>query len=532
MRVAESWRVRAAAIDWLGWPAAVAVALLAALLRLRGIDGFSLTLDEATIVEFARGVLARGYPYVMVGSMEVPLATYELLPYPIALSMLLFGFSDFAVRLPAVLFGTATTLLVHASAARWFDRRSALLAALLYALSPWAIHWGHNAFHPAQAQFFAFLTVIRAHPLLLGRVVRMRDYYLTALCFVLAFLSWEGIGFLLPVLFATGIVLNGSRWQWLWRGHLWAAMGLIAAVVVLQGLRRVLLQASYLMVGSGKSEVSLPQLAFTHLDYDPWFYVQQFFGMESHVVLSAVFVCALPWLRHSPALRYVYAVLLGAVFFLTNFLSFSSAHYLYWVFPLFVIAVAATTAFIGERLLAGAPGPAARAAGMASLVLLLALELGSASAYGLRLYRLPVSVDSDRNDYRLGLAGVDYRGPLETFRRDYRPGDVVITLAGMPMDLYAGTSGDYFLQSVTGQKVIYDPGAGLPRYVDKYVGNPVLRSRAELEDLLYRHRRVWLFVAPAGMFTKLQDAELIAFVKQRLKPVAESYDSALYLWSR
>lgn len=521
-------------IDWFGWPAALVLGLLSAVLRLRGIGDFSLTLDETTLVEFARGVLARGYPFVMVGTMEVPLATYELVPYPIAASMLMFGFSEFSVRLPAALFSVGTTVLVHAAASRWFDRRVAALAALLYAVSPWAIYWGQNVFHPAQAQFFALLTLLHAHPLLHDERPPARAYYRAALCFALAFLSWEGMGFLLPVIFITGLLVNGGRWQWLTRIHLWTAIAGIAAVVILQGVRRVLLQVSYLMVGSGKSEVSLPQAAFAKAGYDPWFYLVNFFGVESHVVLTAVFALGLFFLRRNASLRFVYALVLGAIFFLTNFLPFTSAHYVFWVLPLFLIGVSATTFAVADLPGFGRLQPlrTARAAGATIFVVLVALELATASPFGLKPYDVDAWRNPQRKDLRRGLAGVDYRGPLDVFKREVRPGDVVITLAALPMKLYAGTTGDYFMQSLTWQKLVYDPGAASPRYVDHYVGNPVLRSRSELEDLLVRHERVWLLVAPYGLFRKMQDRELINFIDTHLALVAESYDSELYLWQR
>lgn len=514
--------------------ALTAIVLLFVWLRVPHLSAFSFTIDEATMVACARGVLERGYPYVMVGTMEVPLATYELLPYPIALSMALFGGSEWAVRLPAFLFSLGSLLLLYRMASVWFDRRVALFTALLYALSPWAIYWGSNAFHPAQAQFFALLTLIQGQRILREQTPPTHCYGLAALYFSLAYLSWEGIGFLLPIVFIAGLVLNWGQWKWLQQRGLWLAITAVATVVILQGVRRVMLQVSYLMVGSGKSETSMPQLVFTQMDYNPWFYIRNLFALENHVVLTAVFLAGLLLLRRSWNLRFVYVLVLGAVFFLTNFLPFTSAHYIYWVLPFFFMACSAVT-FMAADMLAPSRHSTLRMPQLGAAALLtvfLGLAVASVSPFGLQLYGISPWQDNSRPDLRVGLAEADYRTLARNLRAQLQPGDVVITLATLPTQIYGGTKGDYFLQSVTSQKVVYDPGAGLPRYVDKYAGVPVLRSQAELEDVLYRNHRVWLLVAPTTIFNQLQDRRLIEFINQRFRTVSETYDGALYLWER
>ena len=515
--------------------AGCALAGLAAWPRLHGLGDYSLTLDESTIVEFARGVLEHGYPVVKVGSMEVPLATYELLPYVMAPFLALLGQSDFAIRLSAALFGIATTYLIYDTSMRWFDRRVGILAALLYAFSPWAIYWGQSSFHPSQTQFFAFLAVRGAQSLLRAEAATPRAAYLAALFFCLAFLSWEGMGFLLPVVFVTGLVLNRGDWRWLKNVHLWLAIAIAAVVVVGQGVRRVLVQDSFLMVGSGKSEVSMPQLVFTQTDYSPAFYLKNFFGTETHVVLSMVFLLGLMFIRRNGNLRFVSALVITAIVLMTNFLPFYSAHYVYYLLPWFLIATSAMTFEVIDGLAASpsARFGAVRAAHAVFAGGLILLEIASATPAGLKLYELDKDWQNPyRQDLRVGLAGIDYRGPVETLAAQYRDGDVIVSLAPFPLKLYGGLSDDYYLQSVAGQKVVYDPAGDSPYYIEKYAGNPVLRSLAEFEDMLYRHDRVWLLAAPYGIFTSLQDRALLDFIDKHMTVKADSYDARLYLWSR
>ena len=84
------------------------------------------------MVTYVQGLLEKGYPHKMIGPIERPLATYELAPYPIALSVLLFGLSDYALRLPAAVFGILTILLIYFVGQQVFDRRVGLLAAAVY----------------------------------------------------------------------------------------------------------------------------------------------------------------------------------------------------------------------------------------------------------------------------------------------------------------------------------------------------------------------------------------------------------------
>jgi len=102
----------------------------------------------------------------------------------------------------------------------------------------------------------------------------------------------------------------------------------------------------------------------------------------------------------------------------------------------------------------------------------------------------------------------------------------------MLTEIYGGLRGDYFLSGISLQKVVLDPGRDTPYYVDKYVGNPVLRGKADLDDLLNHNNRVWLFVAPKRFFFTLQEPDLVEYIDIHMKVFAESYDGVLYLWER
>jgi len=57
----------------------------------------------------------------------------------------IFGASPLAIRFPSVIFTVATVGLLYGLCREWFNRRTAVLAALLYALSPMAVEYSREA---------------------------------------------------------------------------------------------------------------------------------------------------------------------------------------------------------------------------------------------------------------------------------------------------------------------------------------------------------------------------------------------------
>lgn len=87
------------------------------------------------------------------GEGKLPVYIYMTIP-----SVLVFGLSEFAVRLPSALFGTLTVWLVYELVSR-FKKSSAwpLLSALVLATLPWHIHFSRAAFEANVALFFVTL---------------------------------------------------------------------------------------------------------------------------------------------------------------------------------------------------------------------------------------------------------------------------------------------------------------------------------------------------------------------------------------
>ena len=96
--------------------------------------------------------------------------------------------------------------------------------------------------------------------------------------------------------FVLGIMAIGLRWrQWdfLRSPAAWLAFGSLGLLVVLQLARRALLRDPYLVVGSGRADISSPQLAMMETTYDPGYYFGTVFAGEQMLVLTMFFLLGL-----------------------------------------------------------------------------------------------------------------------------------------------------------------------------------------------------------------------------------------------
>jgi 4-amino-4-deoxy-L-arabinose transferase-like glycosyltransferase len=116
--------------------------------------------DEAAIGYEAYSILKTGkdthgvaipFLFEAAGDNKLPLSVYSTIPF-----VGLLGLSKFAVRLPAVLMGVASVLLVYLLARMIFDRDVAAASALLLAVSPWHIILSSRAY---EVDYYIFLMV-------------------------------------------------------------------------------------------------------------------------------------------------------------------------------------------------------------------------------------------------------------------------------------------------------------------------------------------------------------------------------------
>jgi hypothetical protein len=503
------------------------------LLRLHGLDSESLSHDEAGLPIRAKEVLQRGYPVNIIGPVEKPVTTYELLPYPIALSIALFGATDFAVRLPAAMFGTLTILLIFHIGRRLWGASTGILAAMIYAFSPFALTWGSNAFHPQQTQFFALLTSYVFYRSLISEteVIDRKYLYGASLCFILTYLSWEPAALLLPTLFIGLLAVKGRDLRWLKSRHLWLSVLIVCAVIFLQLCYRILSNVPYIVVGKGLSDTTIT-LFFLNPLYDPWFYLETFLFSGIHTPMTVMLIIGLPLICKYPYMTYYFIVLCTPLLLMTNFLPNQSIRYIYFLQPYLILLSSSVCIYIVFLILSFEKQRFISSIVVVKVLIFIILPLSlflSTNTFLLKLYNLGYSRDwitqmlSNAYD-------IDYRSTAHFLQKNMRSDDVVISLMPHTFDYYISRKSDYYLQTYTNRQVFYDVSETSGNYLDKYIGSPVIRNFSELMDVMSRHRRIWIMATPHTIFELTNDRQVLGYIKEHSKVMYESYKSRVYLW--
>ena len=140
-----------------GFPIIItSVIIMGFFLRIYDLGIQSFWLDEAISSIAAMAFLEKGTPVFQSGLFY---GRGILNTFLIASSFKIFGVNEFAARLPSVLFGTLTILLVYIIGSKWGNRYVGLIAATLVAFSVWEIAWSREARMYQQLQFFYILSL-------------------------------------------------------------------------------------------------------------------------------------------------------------------------------------------------------------------------------------------------------------------------------------------------------------------------------------------------------------------------------------
>ncbi len=517
------------------WPylALILIMFLGLGLRYHNLSYVSFDHDEMGQIVRSRGVFSLGFPYTIAAGEVRWTTTYEAVPYPLAISGFLFGYSEWSMRLPACLMGTLCIGAIGLMGRRLFDWRVGLFAALVYACLPLNIRWAQNAFYLSQCQLMAMLTFWFFYEAIRTRPFRRNFLTGATITFCITYLSWEGTGFMLPALFLALLLVRWGEWWWLKELHLYRCLFFIGAMIVAQYCSRMIAGSPYLQVGSGLSNLSGPSLFFTTPSYEPMFYIDKLLLSENHVFFTLLLVIGLPFCWKNLSFRYVF-VLLAALFTLhTNFLAALSPRYCYYYQPLVLMGGISSAFMLYDRVLALARSAggsqvarfAAHATGVAVLILLFVQSNESV----LKLYQLSSTGDTPQMMTRMNTYRYDYRGAAKFVDEHARPGDVILPIIPHVFNYYTGLPGDYFLDTLFSSKVPYNQTLGEPRFSDKFSGLPVIRNLAELKDVINRSGRAWIVLAPYGSTEKLNSPAVLEYLQANGKEEFESYRAKVML---
>jgi 4-amino-4-deoxy-L-arabinose transferase-like glycosyltransferase len=141
------------------------------------------------------------------GDWKPPLQTYMMIPFIPVL-----GLTEEAVRLPSVIFGTATMLVIYSLIRQIMNKNKksaklALLSAFLFAISPVSILESRSAMLVSVGLFFLILAIY----LFLKGLKRPVYFLLSSISFALTVYAYYGLRVVAPLLLMTLIILYRDR---------------------------------------------------------------------------------------------------------------------------------------------------------------------------------------------------------------------------------------------------------------------------------------------------------------------------------
>lgn len=218
-RGAAAWR---AAREW--WPLAAIVAV-GAYLRLAHLGALGFRWDEDLSGLAVRAILEKGYPELPSGMLYLRGGLFSHL---MAASASFFGFSEFALRLPAALFGIALIVAAFLFGAALFGRVVGLITAALVAVSFWDIDLARYARFYSAFSVFYMLTLVAIWQFRVKTTSTAGGVLCVALAIVT--LSLHDLAYSLALAFFFPLALRGPEaWraprEWLWPVAASAALG-------------------------------------------------------------------------------------------------------------------------------------------------------------------------------------------------------------------------------------------------------------------------------------------------------------------
>jgi len=125
-------------------------------LRLYNLGSLGLTENEDYVANAVRSILQTGLPIYPSGVLYPRALPFT---YLTSISVHLFGFEDFSLRIPGTVFSVLSIVVGYLLTARFFGVRVALIAAFLFAFSDWEILLGRTARMYGTLSFFLLLSI-------------------------------------------------------------------------------------------------------------------------------------------------------------------------------------------------------------------------------------------------------------------------------------------------------------------------------------------------------------------------------------
>ncbi len=518
--------------DWLRRlvvPAVLVLLLVGGALRVRDLTTRPLSPDEVSMYRATTGFLERGFPSIEIHP-DIPIvyaATSELVYCFSAATGLFTDDERLMVRAPVMVWGTLTIFLFFWCGKNLFGPAVGLTAAALFALSPYCIGMANLGRYYSQLQALTLLTVYFFYKTIApAERLDRRALWLTVVCFICMFYSWEGSALLaVPLMIAAIIHRRASIASILCEPEVWKGIFIVGLAIALQNAHRSLMQIARPLFGSGASDVSLTAM-WRFPSFDVWYYVRAAtWNGDTLLPVLGLWAAGVMAIRHRyrHQIRVLLIVFLGAAIFQAMVLPVTGKRYSYHLVPMWLLLASVAIVSVGRRLAmvdVASANKKFRGYAKAVATALVLAYAGLGCGYWVDLSEMTTWRTATAS---LGALKQPGQQPSVGFVLEHlEPDDIVIVNGPHVIDHYLGRPSDYWIQTEMRLQATMDDHRAIPLH--RLKGTVMLRDAAHVKDVFARHRRVWFITEPA--FNARTNTDLVnRFIRTNMDVVYEDYSS-------
>lgn len=164
-------------------------------------DEASLAYNAYSLLETSKDEWGESFPLVFKSFSDYKPGIYVYLAMPFVASL---GLNELAVRLPSIILGSLSVLLIYFLSKEIFNKETVnLSSALLLAISPWHIHFSRGAWETNLATFFILGGIIS----FLWGVKNFKWFFLSVISFTLSMYSYQSTRVIVPLLLLSLILI-------------------------------------------------------------------------------------------------------------------------------------------------------------------------------------------------------------------------------------------------------------------------------------------------------------------------------------